>query len=64
MYFSQFIINYPIQAYIFFLILWIILEIYYIYSTNLALKNTKAELAVLREENDKRIKEFYSLLKS
>ena len=64
MYFSQFIINYPIHAYIFFLISWIILEIYYIYSTNLAIKNTKAELTVLREQNAKRIKEFYSLLKS
>ena len=64
MYFSQLILNYPIHSYFFLLILWIMLEIYYIYSTNLALKIANEELAALREQNDKQIKEFYSLLKS
>ena len=63
MYFSQLILNYPIHSYFFLLILWIILEIYYIYSTNLALKNTNAELAALKKKNAEKVKEFYSLLK-
>jgi len=63
MYFSQLILNYPIHSYFFLLILWIILEIYYIYSTNLALKNTNAELAALKKQNAEKVKEFYSLLK-
>jgi len=64
MYFSYYLFNYPIQTYIFFLILWIILEIYYIYSTNSALKTTTAELAALKKQNTEKLKEFYSLLNS
>lgn len=63
MYFSQLILNYPIHSYFFLLILWIILEIYYIYSTNLALKITNEELAALKKQNAEKVKEFYSLLK-
>lgn len=63
MYFSQLILNYPIHSYFFLLISWIILEIYYIYSTNLALKIVNEELATLKKQNAEKVKEFYSLLK-
>lgn len=63
MYFSQLILNYPIHSCIFILFLWIILEIYYIYNTNLALKSTYEEIAALQKQNVEKVKEFYSLLK-